>query len=303
MLRGRRQIVAAAIFGVVAIIWIFARDSNAVIAVFAALFVAATGWRALWQSRWGVVLVGVTTLASAVELWSVDHTPEPKQFSVQSNWPTDFTSRGTWSKLNNVFDRVLPDPEAREYFRENGLAQVDELATLTERSDIVYDPKLAPSRIWIHERSRGVFLRWLIRHPVERITDQVTYGWTLLGVDSQNWYMPHGWKGYGRSKLVHWIFGLTENHVLLVGLLLLCPFALWRVWRHGGRNIVLGLIVTGWVGSLAAFYADSSERSRHCYGSGQQVIFGLCFALLLLLDGHAITHERAARDRGPGPLP
>jgi hypothetical protein len=248
----------------------------------------------LWRTRWGVGLVAVTVVAAGVCLWSVD-VPRSGGFETfQPGWPADFRSRGTWSKLNNVFDRILPDPDAREYYREHGLEQVDTLLTVDDRSAVVYAPELAPTRAWIEQKSRGVYLRWLLVHPGDRMKDQVEFAWVFLGQDTQTWYMPRRWQGFTRSNLVHWVFDLTSNRVLIVALLLLLPFALWRAWRHRGRNIVLGLVVSGWIGSLAAFYADSAEYGRHCYGSGQQIIFALCLALLLLLDTGLRRRDRAA---------
>ena len=106
--------------------------------------------------------------------------------------------------------------------------------------------------------------------------------------------MPAGW--FGRTGIARWAVGATGSKPVLLILIVLCPLALWRAWRHAASRLSLCLIASGWIGSAAAFYADTSEPSRHCYGSGQQIAFGLVLAALAWLE-HG---ERAARP-GEGP--
>ena len=294
-LRGRQRIIAACGCAVAAIAWTLARDTNAIVLIVAAAFVVALARR----SRWVLGITAAPVIVALFTIWSVDVAPEPTHFSAQNGWPTDMTPRGAYAKLDNVIDRVLPDPDAREYFRERGLPQIDELTTIAriprepargglpgDRADVILDGKLAPARTWIANESRGVYLTWLLRHPLDRIVDQVRHAWPLLGA-GDHFFMPKGWKRYGIARFIDYAFGILTNRVVIVLLLIAAPLALWRRWQHPLRWIVLALLASGWLGGLAAFYADSSEVGRHCYGHGQQVLFGLCLAALLWLDSRS----------------
>ena len=286
LLLGRQRFAAGALVAIV-VPWIFARDTNAIVVLAGAACAVALAWR----TRRVYAVIAAPVLAALFALWSVDVVPDNAHFAVQPDWPADFTARGALSKLNNVFDRVLPDADARAYFADHGLPSVDELVK-HDRADVIRQPELAASRIWIAERSRGVFLGYLARHPLDRVVDQVRYAPSLLGLDTQGFYMPPGWRGY-RSTPVQWLCGLGVSWVLLIALGLACPYALWRCRCDPGARLALCLVVTGWIGSLAAFYGDSAEYGRHCYGSGQQIIFGLWFAALLLLERSGAPHDRA----------
>jgi len=146
--------------------------------------------------------------------------------------------------------------------------------------------------VWIATESQGVYLRWLLAHPLARLSDQVESVWLLLGVEDQEGYMPKGW--IGRFKPARWALGVTASKPALLVLLALCPLALWLARRHPGSRAALILIASGWVGSAAAFYADTSEPGRHCYGSGQQIAFGLFLTGLIWLEhAHSKRHTTA----------
>ncbi|HSK02310.1 MAG TPA: hypothetical protein VK932_13755 [Kofleriaceae bacterium] len=276
-------------------LWLLARDTNAVVALAAILLVATLWARPLGRGRWGAAGLAAAGAGAGFVLWSTSAIPSPTHFSVQAWFPADFTARGTYARMNNVVDRIIPDPEARAFFERRGLPMADRIATLENRHSIIYDPALAPARTWIARESQGVYVRWLLAHPLERASDQVVHAWTLLGIEDPRGYMPDGW--IGRSKAARWILGVATSKPVVLLLLVLCPVALWRARRHAGSRLALCLIASGWIGSAAAFYADTAEPGRHCYGSGQQIVFGLFLAALTLLE-HGVRAPAAGRPRG-----
>ncbi len=283
-LRARVTLALGLALAVLVVPWMLTRDTNAVVTL-AAAGVAACLWaRPLWRSRWGTAGLAAACAVAGFVLWSTTAIPSPTRFSVQAWFPADFTARGAYAKLNNVVDRIVPDPEARAYFERRGLPMADRIARLEDRHSIIYDPELAPARAWIASESQGVYLRWLLAHPLERASDQVVYAWYFLGVEDQRGYMPDGW--IGRAKAARWSLGVATTRPVLLILLVLCPLALWLTRRHAGGRLALCLIASGWIGSAAAFYADTAEPGRHCYGSGQQVVFGLFLAGLTWLEAH-----------------
>jgi hypothetical protein len=265
--------------------WIFTRDTNAV-TVLVAIAVCAGSLRGrLVRDWWAIIAAACLACASAVAMWSANVVPPPTGLTVQSGWAPDFTARTTLSMMNNVFDRVLPDDEARAYFVERGLPQVDELRALMSKEDnrsaTFFDPHYADARRWIAGHARSVWTHWLVRHPVERLLELAQNGWTLLGADrDQVGYMPVGWYGGHRSLARD----LTWNLPVLIALLLLAPIALWRARRHPCAFVARCAIASGFAATAVAFYGDPAEPARHCFGAGQQIVFGLVLALLAQID-------------------
>lgn len=283
----RRWAIACA---VLACAWTLARDTNAIVVVIAAGMVLAFGGRKT------IAIVAAPIVVAVFALVSVGLTPAPTHFSVQDGWPIEMTPRGAFAALDNIVDRVLPDDTARAYFVESGMPQVDAMLAVTkqprepargglpgDRADLVLAPSFAEARTWIADHGRGAYLRWLARHLFERIGDIVTNAWTLLGA-GEHFFMPKGWKRYGRAHFVDDAFGILKNRVAIVLILVVAALALWRCWDHPLRRLVLCVVASGFVASVAAFYADSSEVGRHCYGHGQQALVGLYLAALLWLD-------------------
>lgn len=289
--RARATVALGVALVVLGGLWMLARDTNAVVAL-AAIALAGGLWaRPLWRGRWGLAGLAAAAAIAVFVLRSTSVIPAQTQFSVQMWFPADFTARGTYAKMNVVYDRIIPDRAARAFFEERGLPMAEELARLPDRPHIIYDPRLAPARRWIAGESQGVYLRWLLSDPLARIGEQIEHAWTLLGIVDQYGYMPRGW--IGRSEAVRWGLGVMTSRPLLLLLIALCPFALWIARRHEGSRLAVVLIASGWIGSAAAFYADTAEPGRHCYGSGQQVIFGLCLASLIWLE-HGLRPVRRA---------
>jgi hypothetical protein len=294
-LRARATLGLGLLLAALLVPWMLARDTNAVV-MLAALGLGAALWpRALWRTRWAPAALAALAAVAGFVLWSTTVTPAPTEFSVQRWFPADFTARGSYAKMNNLVDRILPDPGARAYFEQRGLPMADRLAALENRHDIIYLPEYVPARVWIATESQGVYLRWLLAHPLDRLADQVESAWLLLGVDDQQGYMPAGW--IGRLAPARWALGLTASKPALLVLLALCPLALWLTRRHAGSRAALCLIASGWIGSAAAFYADTSEPGRHCYGSGQQIAFGLFLAGLIWLE-HGASKRRTIAQAG-----
>jgi hypothetical protein len=283
--RARPPLLAA--FAVVGAVWILTRDTNALVALVAGAS-CAIAWRRDLRRRTGelAVLGGLAVLAGFT-LWSTTVTPPATHLTFQKDWPEDFGARITYSTMNNVVDRVLPDPDARAFFVERGLPQVDELRAQPERYYLFADPRYEPSRRWIESSARGVWFSYLAHHPIQRLVDQVDQFWVFSGVARGEYarYMPSGWKRGG------WLRKLGSNHVVVLALVAIAAIALWRQRRDALVRLAACAIASGWVGSLAAFYGDSSEVGRHCYGSGQQVMLGLVLAGLVLLD-----RERGIKD-------
>jgi hypothetical protein len=276
--RARRALLATA--AGLAVAWILARDSNAVVALVAAAG-GLVAWRRQLRGQVGTLAVlGALAALSVFTLWSTTVSPPLTHLTFQKDWPEDFGARITYSTMNNVLERVLPDPEASAFFVERGLPQIDELRAQPERYYWFADSRYELARRWIESSARDVWISYLVRHPIARLEDQVDSFWTLAGAarDEHALYMPHGWRHSS------WMRALGSNHVALLALVAVAAVALWRRRADALSRVAACAIASGWLGSVAAFYGDAIEVGRHCYGSGEQVVLGLVLAGLVLLD-------------------
>ena len=267
----RAKLLAAALL-VITVAWMWTRDTNAVVVLLAVPMLLVARWRQLRRARWLLVPALVAVASASGVVWSTTVIPPPTQLTVHRDVPQDFTARKTYPTFNNISDR-LRDPEAVAFFVDHGMPQAELLVKLGEKDQQIFlDPQYAPARLWIAERASGVYIQWLLRHPIDHTVTIVSDLWTFLGVHNQHVYMPEGWS---RSK----VRGLTDNKILLVLLILAFPLALRRSLHRPLSLLALVLVTTGAIACAASYYGDSLERARHCYTAGQQVIFGLVLAV------------------------
>ena len=127
-------------------------------------------------------------------------------------------------------------------------------------------------------------MRWLVRHPLDRAAE-LAEDWVTVLVGRHTASMPTGWVAHDRDHpIVDALRRLTTSRYLLLALLVAWPVLVFRPRRDARRGLALVLVASGLVGAVAAYYGDSAELSRHCYGSGQQIAIGLFVALLARLD-------------------
>jgi hypothetical protein len=106
----------------------------------------------------------------------------------------------------------------------------------------------------------------------------IRFRWSILDPGLRV-YMPKHWSA---TKPLPQKLTLHRNVLLL---LVLASPALFRRPRVDPLcGLALCIVVSGVVGSFAAYYGDAIELVRHCYGCGQQVVFGLVLGLLAYLD-------------------
>ncbi|MBA3457002.1 MAG: hypothetical protein H0T42_28195 [Deltaproteobacteria bacterium] len=293
----RARMLASALF-VVVLVWMWTRDTNAIVVLLAVPCVVVAGHRRLRHARWLLVPAVLAMASAACVLWSTTVIPPPTQLTVHEAVPPDFTARRTYSMFNNLSDS-LRDPEAVAFFVERGLPQADELVLLGEQDQQIYlDPKFTPARQWIAERASSAYVMWLLRHPIDRVVQILGDPWTFLGIYNQRVYMPAGWTK--NTLVLRWIRGLTDTKVVLVLLLLAFPLVLRRSLHRPLSVLALVLVTTGVIAAAASYYGDSLERARHCYAAGQQVIFGLVLAVLARFGATEPSPSTAVSSRSPG---
>jgi hypothetical protein len=294
-----RLAVAWAMAGVAAA-WILTRDTNAITAL-VAIAAAAFAWRlhrTLRRERWALPLVVVPALVAVVALWTTGQRPPlPTGIDEYADWPAEMMARRTYPTTSAILARLGDDDSARAFFADRGMPQTDDLATLQHSPETrlvggederwCCRSTFAPARAWIGDHG-GAYLAWIARHPLSRIAEYLGASRELVAPTTLTMYMPPHWKkpsgvlGLLRSVTGHWLFALV--------LVIAAPWALWRPRARPLALVAIACIASGVVAGFFAYYGDARELSRHMYGSGQQVLFGLVLALVGRLD--AFVSER-----------
>jgi hypothetical protein len=278
-LRGRPRIAAAIATGLAASAWLLTRDTNAFI-VPAAAAAAILVWRG-WRSRTAWALSALVAIACALVLWTTTVGREP--LPCEQGWYPRFTPRAAYPMVHNVLWRVYPDerdalPAGLAPFAVRRSERIEQLVRA--------DPEARPLQDWLIDHGSAVYMRWLVRHPVDRVRELIASRWTLI-VPHVQAYMPGGWEpGAG-------LRALTANHWLLLLLVIAGPWLLWRPRTDPLRGVALCVVISGVAGVAASYYGDATEIPRHCYGAGQQVVLGLFVALVAAID-----HPRRRAETG-----
>ncbi len=266
--RPRRTVAIAT--GVVGLAWIFTRDTNA-ITVLVGVATAAIVWRRWW--RGAIALATIGCIAAIVTLWA---TRVPRPLPYQASWNPALTSRSAYPMIDNLLGRVLPDDPA--WLAERG-APIDAMRRFIDPDKFVQRAADPESQTWFLANGTSTYLRWLVRHPIDRAVELAT-DWVAVLAAHHTASMPLGWVASDGDVLRR----LTTNRWIVLALVLAAP--IWLVWgrRDARMKLATALVVGGLVGTAAAYYGDAAERSRHCFGSSQQLIVGAILALLVWLD-------------------
>jgi hypothetical protein len=235
---------------------------------------------------------------------------------VASSWCADhggrLAIRGRWAfgMVNNVAQRVLPDPELRAWFVARGMPWHDTLEALSGQwahsrdAAFYHDPALAEFRRWIVADSKAVYARALLTHPghvlaiVDRQWEEVTQWNHYI-----NGFYPDA--GYDKAPLVRvehkWLH--AANWLLLAALLVR---ALRRRERSTTWVVVAaaGYYACAWPLGLFAQFADAMEVGRHCLPMSLQNVLALAFSTLVLVGlGREAPAAAAATAGTAAPAP
>jgi len=272
--------------GVVGVLWLYARDSNA-ITIVAAVATAAGVWTPRRWPRWGIALAAVSTVSALLML--VTPSVVPDRLPYQASWYPPLASRQMYPVIDNVLARMMVDD--REWLADRGapVELLDPFAADVATDKLVQDvPAFRPAQDWIAEHGQGTYVRWLLRHPIDRTVELIGAWRTVLAAHNTT-TMPAGWRAHDGVAL-DLLRGVTTNRWIVLALVAVSPILLWRPRRDRRTAIALVMVASGTIGTAAAYYGDAAEIARHCYGAGQQIVLGLFIAALAFADR---TRDRA----------
>jgi hypothetical protein len=294
---GRRRSLAcgalAAATGALGGAWMLTRDTNAIIAI-GAVVAAMWLWRPRWRRvpRWVIALAASTTLIGAIVIASTRVVPrQPTGLDLDAGWDAPTTTRSAFEVMNDIMVRVLPDPDATQFFVDHGMPYGPDIEALAGKfaGDASYhfmtDPQYHVARVWMARHGAGVWMRWLLRHPWQRTDDVVASMWSALAPRDVAAYMPHNWEPAESDGLLSGAMRrASASETLILLLVLVAPFTL-RGGRAHGLTAIAAIAVASAIPAVAAsYYGDAIEISRHCWGAGQQIVLGLFLGALGWLD-------------------
>jgi len=285
--------------GAVAMVWIFARDTNSVV-VLVAVIVAVVLWRlpSTWRTRkWAAVLVCLLPAVALFSIWTATRVPShyPKTWDEWSRVWAPTTPRGQFTLFNNFFFRIFHDDKAYEFFLSRGMPRPPDLEVKHRRDlpgslpkpyrKLLRERSFKPTRDWLSQHGTRTYALWLLRHPVDRVEEFVRLLGPALLAPPLEKYMPEGWKGDDSGRpVIDLLRFLPESGAVALLLLMLAPLLFRAPLAHPMSGIALCTVLAGAFGIGIAFYGDALEIPRHCQPHSQQIILGLFLAVLAKLD-------------------
>jgi len=263
----------------VALLWAFARDSNAVVLAAAAglTALAALGRRA----PRGLVVAGLLAACWVASSASAN---------VYHRWTVPF--------VNVLGQRILSSLERTAYFGGRGMpvtpalmARSGKLAWSDEWA-FFRDPALKSFGVWTRHHGRSSYVAFLVAHPASTLLDPLRDLEELVSPDLGHW-RPRGHAPMlgGFADWVHLGRG-TLAGVLIAGALVAGAIAMTN--RQHDRRWLVPLALIVWHG-------DPAGMDRHAVAIGVQLRLAAWMLLLVFADvGWSAFRSRRATPSRPG---
>lgn len=225
-----------------------------------------------------------------------------------AEWGTVSSHRTRQDVADVLYVRVFPYPGRVAWFAAHGMPeqkQIDGLAAATptrpgQAKAVFYAPDdeaFAPLQHWVTTKGTGVYLLWLVTHPLYVITEPLqrperSYN---FGNGDLTIYAAIANRDGSPLTVVMWppLIGVVAMAVLACYLAVLSG-----VWRDRSWRVVVVLTVIGVLAMLVAWHGDGQEVTRHTIEGAVQVRLGLWVLVLL-----GLFHLLPTRTEEPTPPP
>jgi hypothetical protein len=275
-----RYDVQAIVMLIVAMLWVFARDTNAWVLFGAALVILAISV-ASREWRRGLPLAAVLIVCFIASAYSADRA---------ERWLTPFQ--------NVICLRVLPDASKTAYFAAHGLPVTPALLDRAGKpawSDnflIFRSAGLKEFRDWMHDRGKKTYVEFLLTHPVSTMRDPMRDLATLISPDVSAWH-PAELRPIlaGVSDAFYWPAGAAA---WALGGLLCAIIAAGVSFRSGDARLVVPaiLMLVAFPHALVVWHGDAMTLMRHSIEIGLHLRLGIWLALLIFADRWLRNRER-----------
>ncbi|MBI3172202.1 MAG: hypothetical protein HYZ25_00675 [Chloroflexi bacterium] len=289
LLRGWRVERVIALIGV-GLFLAFTRDTNAYLLlmlaglVFLAVIFRWTGLRALTLS---VAFVSIFLL---------------------NNVNADLGGRWVFPFLNVMGRRVLPNPQAVDYFASHcDMPVTSELLALegefaNGQSRAFYnDPNLADFRSWTYSHGKSCYMRWLVSNPIHSGTEAFEQFGPLVAFPDVNTYFTRFYKPALPAFIEHILY--PDRFILWIWVLvtLAALIAIFtRAWRDNPLWAAFILLVLPIFPHLfITWHGDAMAPARHALSVGLELYLSAWWFALLLVDQVAlrVENDKALKSR------
>jgi len=259
----------------VSFLWAFARDTNAWVVFMVALFL--------------LLLLGLRVLDRKYLILSAAF----MFMFFLSNLSADLGDRWVFPFQNILGRRILPNPQALDFFANCGMPVSPALMQLAggyansaERA-FYEDPALEDYRLWLHQTGKSCYVKWLLADPLESVKGPLTEFNALISMrDLQPFLFSNRFSPVLPGRLEAILFprqGLLIVFAFVWGAVLIA--ILTRAWlQNKAWWVVIGMSILVFPHYFITWHGDVMGIYRHVMSAGIQFYLGMWVLVLLVLD-------------------
>ncbi|MGE4232568.1 MAG: hypothetical protein AB7F43_04490 [Bacteriovoracia bacterium] len=250
-------------------IWALARDTNA--------------WALLAASLFSLLAVFFTPR----KVFFVSITIGLLLIFIFQNHSSNVGGRWKFPFVNIVGQRILPDPVAREYFRNHGMP-VEKISQYSGKWASTFNRDWSGFGDWLDKDAKSVYMKYLLSKPFNSIWQPI-YRWQDFLTTS-----PYRYSGNNEAPMWQRLYsyvvypkGFRVPLFLLVIILFTSLLIRHRVLfkKHGYAVLFsLVLLMTSYASVFVSWHGDAMEVVRHSLGFSLQLRMALWLVLFFSLD-------------------
>lgn len=279
------------------LLWAFARDSDAALALAAVPFVL--GWMAFRGARRGRIVLAVGLVGIFVA------------YALSLNAPAA-EPRRTKPLLNVIGTRVLTSPSELRFFQAHGMPVADRLRAFageqlghSELRPVIDDPRLGAFRRWVSAHGRQTLVAYLATHPNRALAPVVRDRKRLLATapsSHHRWGRPvASYRAPGTDPLLPAPLAAAvyppSVAAVLAWLGAVIAAAAWLTWRGAARAVWLVpavALIVQLPHAAIVWHGDAAEIPRHALLVGVMTRLSLLLLSIFLIDA-ALSRRALAR--------
>ncbi len=278
----------------ITVLYSFTRDTNLYFLVLAGVLFAVAGLAAAWKGKSLQALHGYTLayLAAVIVLFFAQNA----SINTGNRWQIHI--------YDHLAYRIIPNPEALDYFTQHGLPMSKKLLEIPTLRGAVYqdlllhDPSMEPVRQWTNAHGKATYFGYLLLHPRFNLLKPLREAATLLNGTAEIYRAPLP----SAPTLPVWMAGLTGlvfplapvpvYAILWVACTAVCLYALYR-GQQPAWLVVGMLLISMYPLMFIIWHGNPMEIDRHAEQIAVQ--FRLAAFLVLLLGLGWIVSVRGAK--------
>ncbi|MCL5429713.1 MAG: hypothetical protein M1347_07955 [Chloroflexi bacterium] len=282
-----------AFWGVVLLLWIFARDTNAYMLL---IFIAALG--VLLVLRWQRKFTGLlSTRALIVAIASLALLFVIHNFTLQQS--------GRWINpfFNNILHNVFPYPDRIAFFESKGMPITDEVWALRNspgNEDGFFEiPELMS---WTNIHGTSTYMQFLLAFPGWAFEKFFTGVETSFSENRQPFFFPNEYRTAPAISYIGDLLHPKSSSVIWIVLIELAVFGYLAFRRDKPPHIALFLLLaTLFLGEIlmlfVSIHGDALGTVRHAMGSVMPLRLSVWLFLPFILDMYGLPEDKSIEAR------